>query len=107
MLNINIKTTGVELTAEISNYLNKKIEPLNKFVKESDNEAHAQIEIGKETNHHKAGKIFFTEINFRINGKDFRARANGDSLMSSMDDAKDIALKLAREDKDKKKKKIK
>ena len=102
MLNINIKATGIELTSEISDYLNKKVAPLNKFIREDDNNASAQIEIGRETNHHKTGNIFFTEINFRIDGKDFRARAVGDSLMSSMDKAKDIALETVRGEKDKK-----
>ena len=101
MININIKTTGIELSSDITNYLNKKLSSLDKFVRDDDTGAEAKVEIGKETNHHKTGNIFFTEINFTIGGKTFRARSNGDSVMSSMDEAKDVAMELLREEKDK------
>lgn len=102
MLNVNIKATGIELTPEISSYLNKKISALQKFITDEDTGAFANIEIGKMTNHHKLGNIFFTEINFRIGNEDFRIKAQGESLISSMDGAKDMALEAVRRDKDKK-----
>ncbi|HRY62676.1 MAG TPA: ribosome-associated translation inhibitor RaiA [Candidatus Paceibacterota bacterium] len=99
-MNINIKGTGIELTPEIRSYLDKKIASLEKFVTEEDTGATANIEIGKTTNKHKSGIIFFTEINFTIRKADLRVKAFGDSLMASMDKAKDMALERLRTEKD-------
>jgi ribosomal subunit interface protein len=100
-MNTNIKATGIELTPEIYDYLGKKIQSLEKFVTEEDTGANAQVEIGKTTNKQKSGDIYFTEINFTIRNIDFRVKALGDSLMSSMDRAKDLALERLRTEKDK------
>lgn len=102
MININVKVTGLELSSEASVYLDKKISSLNKFVKDNDTGAEANIEVGKETSRHNKGDIFFTEINGTIGGKKIRARANGNSLSSSINKAKDVAVKLLRTEKDKK-----
>ncbi|MEI6296911.1 MAG: HPF/RaiA family ribosome-associated protein [bacterium] len=99
-MNVNIKALGVELTPEITAYLKKKFSSLDKFVKDGDNDAHADIEIGKTTNHHNQGNIFFTEINFRVYGKNFNAKCQGESLMASIDKTKDVALEEIRKHKD-------
>ncbi|HBM45624.1 MAG: hypothetical protein UT05_C0005G0055 [Parcubacteria group bacterium GW2011_GWF2_38_76] len=100
-MNINIKGTGIELIPEIYNYLSKKLSALGKFVTDDDTGACANVEIGKTTNKQKNGEIFFTEINFTVRGIDSRVKAYGDSLMSSMDKAKDLALEKLRTEKDK------
>ena len=99
MINVNIKATDIELTPQISDYLNKKIASLEKFVSENDEAAYADVEIGRTTNHHRTGNVYFTEINFKIANENMRARAEGDSLISSMDKAKDKALEVLREKK--------
>lgn len=93
----NIKAVNFEITAEIKSYLEKKLSALDKFVKEGDEAAYADVEIGKTTNRKKNGNIFFTEINFKINNEDMRARAEEESLIASMDKAKDRALEVIRE----------
>jgi len=101
MLNVNIKATNIEITPDITDYLTKKLSALEKFIKESDSGAEAKVEIGKTTNHQLNGNIFFTEINFHIDDRDFRVRSELDSLMASMDKAKDLALLELRKNKDK------
>ncbi len=102
MINKNIKASNIELTPDISNYLDKKLEALEKFTKDDDG-SYVNAEIGKLTNKHKSGNIFFTELNFRIDNEVMRARAEGDSLIYSMDKAKDKALEILRERKGRKK----
>lgn len=100
-MNTNIKGTGIELTTEIRSYLDKKLAALEKFVTDDDTGACANVEIGKTSNKHQSGNIFFTEINFTIRDIDFRVKAFGDSLMASMDKAKDLALERLRTEKGK------
>lgn len=102
-MNINIKAVNFELTPEINDYLNKKLSSLDKFVKEGDEGAYANVELGKSTNRRKNGNIFFTEINFKIDNEDMRVRADEESLIASMDKAKDKALEVLRERKGRKK----
>jgi ribosomal subunit interface protein len=97
-MNINVKATGIELTPEISAYLDKKLSALEKFVT-NDTGATANIELGRTTNKQKNGEIFFTEINFNIRNIESRVTAYGDSLMASMDKAKDLALERLRTEK--------
>lgn len=100
-MNINIKCTGIELTPEIRDYLNKKISALEKFVTEDDTGASVNADVGKTSNKHKCGEIFFTELICKIRKVDFTVMAYGDSLMASMDKAKDMALEILRKEKDK------
>lgn len=100
-MNTNIKATNMELTPEIRDYLGKKLASLEKFVTPDDTGAMANVEIGRDTNKHQNGNIFFTEINFNIRHIDFRVKAYGDSLMASMDKAKDLALERLRTEKEK------
>lgn len=88
-MNIIIKTSNIDLTPAIEEYINKRIASAEKFVHNGDTEAKAEVEIGKTTNHHKHGDYFKTEINFVNDGKYFRASAETADLYSAIDLAKD------------------
>ena len=88
-MNIHIKNTNLVLTPDLKNYLDKKMESLDKLIDPSDTSVSCNVELSKTTNHHKAGDIFRTEINLRKDGKQFRAVSEQDTLMASMDEAKD------------------
>jgi len=86
----NIKTTDFSLTPAISDYLDKKIIHLDKFVSpEHKEEVMCYIELGKATNHHKTGDIFKAEFTIHIGGKVFRATAEKDDLYSAIDTVND------------------
>lgn len=89
MINIHIKTTNLTLTPEIKDYLDKKMEGLEKLIDPNDTSVSCQVELGRTSNHHKSGDIFRAEINLRKDGKQFRAVSEQDTLMASMDEAKD------------------
>ncbi len=88
-MRVNIKATNLELTQAISEYLNKRVGALDKFVNKDDESAMAQVEVGKSTKHHQSGDIFRAEINLHIAGKDLRAVAEKDNLYAAIDEAKD------------------
>ncbi len=88
-MNLNIKTTNISLTPAISEYLDKKLSMLNKFVDLERDNVLIQAEVGKTTHHHKSGDIFRAEVNLRINGKNYRAVSEKDDLYVAIDMVKD------------------
>lgn len=84
----------MNVSDEVADYLQKKIDMLDKFIDPTDTSTLCEVEIGRTSNHHKSGDIFRTEINIRMDGKQFRAVAEDTTPNSSIDDAKD---EMARE----------
>ncbi len=98
MLIKKIKTTNMELTDAISAYVHKKVDALYKFVM-PDEEALAEVEIGRTTNHHHKGEVYKAEINL-IYGKDnFRTVIINDDLYSAIDKMKEGILNEVRRSK--------
>lgn len=82
----NIKAVDIVLTPAISEYLEKKIEHLDRFVNQQVlDTVMCYAEIGKSTQHHKNGDVFVTELTIHIGGKTFRAKAEESDLYASMD----------------------
>ena len=96
-MNINIKATQIELSPALQNYVDKRLKKLGKFLDENESPASVQVEIGKETDHHKQGEVFRAEINIDWQGKRFRAEAVKDDLYAAIDAVKDdIANEIKR-----------
>ena len=99
----NIKATNMEMSGAIRDYLNKKLEKLNKFTRGKDDDAtQIDVEIGKSTMHHRTGDIFKAEINISLNGERFRAVAETADLYGSIDEAEEEIMNALRKSKDKK-----
>jgi putative sigma-54 modulation protein len=90
-MNINIKATNIELTPAISDYVDKKISSIYKYLQTADNDSDiiAQVEVGKSTNHHKAGDIFRAEVHISGSGLNLYAVAETEDLYASIDKVKD------------------
>jgi putative sigma-54 modulation protein len=88
-MNLNIKTTNTTLTPAISDYVEKKIGMLNKFVNLEGDNVFIQAEVGKTTRHHKSGDFFRAEVNIRVGGKNYRAVSEKDDLYAAIDEVKD------------------
>jgi putative sigma-54 modulation protein len=83
----NIKTTDFLLTDAISDYINKKIERLDRFVSPEDKDVlMCYIEIGKTTNHHKNGDLFKAEFTIHIGSNVLRVENTEEDLYSSIDE---------------------
>jgi putative sigma-54 modulation protein len=87
-MNINTKTTNIEMTEAISNYVDKKVGMLQKFFNDTE-EVLVNVEVGKTTKHHKSGDYFRAEIHLLVGGKDYYATAETDDLYASIDKVKD------------------
>jgi len=86
-MKINIKATGIELTPAISSYVEKKLSVLEKFIDNPD--VVAQVEVGKTTQHHKAGNIFRAEVHIIGAGRDIYAVSDQEDLYAAIDIVKD------------------
>ncbi|MBP6855211.1 MAG: ribosome-associated translation inhibitor RaiA [Candidatus Pacebacteria bacterium] len=98
MLNINIKTTNMELTSAIREYTEKKIETLEKVMKSSPEVIN--IEIGKTTNHHKQGDVYKAELNMAIGGYKFHTESEEEDLYAAIDAVREDMFRQLTENKD-------
>jgi len=87
-MKINIKATGIELTDAISDYVNKKISALDKYL-ENHPEAVVQVEVGKSTKHHRSGDVFLAEVHVTGQGLDLYALSEKSDLYAAIDLVKD------------------
>lgn len=100
----NIKTLDMQLTKAISDYLEKRIAHLDKFVDSDIRESlMCYVELGKTTKHHKKGDLFKMELTINTGGKSFRAEAEESDLYASIDVATDEMSEELKSFKDKKK----
>ncbi|MFA6340806.1 MAG: ribosome-associated translation inhibitor RaiA [Candidatus Paceibacterota bacterium] len=82
----NVKVTDFSLTPAISDYLESRVNHLDKFISPENKDATmCYVEIGKTTNHHKKGDLFEAEFTVHIGGKSFRAIAKEEDLYTALD----------------------
>ncbi len=93
------KGTHIEITPAIQEYLDKRLQGIEKFL---DENAIVEAELGKTTNHHRSGDIFSTHLNVTVNGDFVRASAEEVDLYSSIDVARDELQDILSSRKDKK-----
>jgi ribosomal subunit interface protein len=103
----NVKATNIKLTQEISDYLDKRLQSIEKLIDPNDTSAIFDIEIGKTTEHHQTGNIFRAEINLHIAGKQFRATSEAETILNAIDKTEKDIIKELRRAKDKKQRLLK
>ncbi len=92
MIKINTKATNLEITPAIADYVEKKIQMLDKFFRGTD-EVLVSAEIGKTTRHHKSGDFFKAELHITSNGEEYYASAETEDLYASIDKVKDDIIR--------------
>jgi len=98
-MNTNIKATNMELTSAITDYVNKRLSSIEKFIKVGE-KVIAYIEVGKTTNHHKQGDVFRAEFNIEIGGIKFYTISEKEDLYEAIDDAKGEIVRQIASNKD-------
>ncbi|TAL49110.1 ribosome-associated translation inhibitor RaiA [Patescibacteria group bacterium] len=97
----NIKATNIELTAAISDYIEKRFSAFDKFVGKNQAAASYAAEVGKTTKHHRSGHVFRAEVSLRLPGESFYAFAERDDLYAAIDEVRDEILRQLKSHKDK------
>ena len=87
-MRINLKTTNFEITPSIKNYLEQRLNSLDKFLP-NDESIFADVELAKTTKHHQKGDIFMAEVNLTVPGRLIRAVAEESDLHVSIDAVKE------------------
>ena len=88
-MKINIKVTGMELTPPIESHLHEKFSQVGKFLGSRNDNARAEIEVGKTTQHHKHGEVFRAEINLHASGQHFYFDHTAEDLYAAIEMVKD------------------
>lgn len=88
-MKLNIKATGIELTPSISDYVSNKILTVEKYLDKDNPDAVAQVEVGKNSKHHKAGNVFMAEVHITGNGLDVYAVSEQEDLYAAIDLVRD------------------
>ncbi len=96
-MRITIKGTGIELSPEITDYVEKRLESILKFEDSSDPSSRCEVEVGRTTRHHQSGDIYYAEVNLHIPGENLRATAEAASLNAAIDAVKDEVQKELRQ----------
>jgi ribosome-associated translation inhibitor RaiA len=96
---INVKASGLTLNGIQRDYLDKRLESLGKLVDLNDDAVICDVELGRTTEHHQTGDIFYAEINLTHEGKLSRATATAATLQEAIDTTKDELLEVLRKDK--------
>ncbi len=91
-MQIIIKASQIELTDALSQYVEDRIKPLEKYIGrfEEAGEAIARVELARTTQHHRHGDVFNAEINLDMNGEILRAARDGEDMYATIDEVKDI-----------------
>lgn len=97
-MELKVKTSNFEMTAEVAAYLEEKIESLARLV--SDAAGRCEVEIGRAVGHSQQGDVWKAEIVVHHFGERLYAKADGESVKAAIDIAKDEMLQQLRKGKD-------
>ncbi len=84
-MQIQFKGTNYELTSEETELTSKKIQSLKKYLGKEERDVHAYITLGKQTEAHHTGDIWFSEGKIDVEGTHYFAKSTSDTLRSSID----------------------
>ncbi|MBI5023099.1 MAG: ribosome-associated translation inhibitor RaiA [Candidatus Magasanikbacteria bacterium] len=89
-MKIILKATNFSLTSAISDYIEKKIGGLSKYLSNPESTAiEARVEVGRTTQHHQKGDVFRAEVNLKIPCGLLRAERETGDLYASIDSVHD------------------
>jgi putative sigma-54 modulation protein len=101
-MKVNIRAINIELTSAISEYVNKKLSSIEKFLKDKE-EISGFVEVGKTTRHHRQGDLFRSEFDINIGGENFYAESEKEDLYIAIDDAKEEIVQKITQNKNRRK----
>ena len=90
-MNTHIKTTSVSLTPVVSEHINKRLEKINHILRDEPAITY-DLEIGRTTNRHQKGEIFFAEIHIVGKKNNVFARSEKADLIVAIDEVCEEAL---------------
>jgi len=87
-MQIRIKATQIELTDSLKNYIQEKMDMLDKYLGDIK-VMNCDIEIEKTKSNQNKGKIFRAEVNLSVPGEMLRVEKTANDLYKAIDKVKD------------------
>ena len=84
-MTFTITQNGTELTPAIRQYVEEKLQGLEKFM----DIRHIDAEVGLANGHHNKGKIFMCKVNVQVDGDVMQVEREADDLYKAIDKVKD------------------
>jgi len=100
-MKLQIKATGTKLTPAIREYIELKMEMLNKYLGDVK-VTNCDFEIELTTKHHQKGDIFRAEVNLSVPGDMLRVEKTEPDLYKAIDKVKDHLVRSIKRYKEKK-----
>ncbi len=98
---LNIKATGMDLTDAIRDYVESRVESLDKLLSKVESDVLIEFEVAKTTNHHNnSEELFRAECRVTFSGKDFYIQKEEADLYVAIDAVKDKIFRDIRDDRD-------
>ncbi len=99
-MQIQFKGTNYELTEEMTDLATRKVEGLQKYIGKDAGESLAYVDLGKFTEAHQTGDIWYSDCALDVEGKRYYAKATADSIRTAIDRmVADLAKELRRDHK--------
>ncbi|MDD5032379.1 MAG: ribosome-associated translation inhibitor RaiA [Patescibacteria group bacterium] len=98
-MNIRIKATKIKLTPEIKNFIQEKMDMLEKYLGDTQ-VLNCDIEVGMSVGGQASGQIYRAEVNLEVPGELLRVEKTEKELFKAIDKVKDhleIIIKKYRE----------
>ncbi|MGE5541000.1 MAG: HPF/RaiA family ribosome-associated protein [Bacillota bacterium] len=84
-MQIQFKGTNYELTPDVTDLATRKIEGLEKYCAQSDQEPMAYLDMGRLTEAHQNGNVWYADCNFDVEGRRYYAKAEAETLRNALD----------------------
>ena len=87
-MNLQIKAKNIELTEEIKDYAQKKMDALDKYLGDFP-VINADFQVEKTTNHHQKGEVYRAELNLKVPQELLRVEKTGTDIHQAIDLVRD------------------
>src|SRR5262245_14454852 len=98
-MNIRIKATDFEMNNAVENYLDERMQAIEKHLGDEADHSRCEVEIGRAAGHSNKGENWFAEIQVISPGADLvRVVGHAESVNAAIDAAKDEMLLTLKKD---------
>src|SRR3989338_10836492 len=91
-MRIELKETNLRLIPVTKEYITKKLQSLQRFVKryEEKGEIHMFVEMARTTKHHQKGNIFYAEVTMELPKSIIRVEATNIDVRAALNEVTDL-----------------
>jgi ribosomal subunit interface protein len=104
-MKINLQAKNFELNEQTRDYILKRVTNLGKLlekIEQRGGEVNVNFEVGRTTNHHRGGEIFYANCDINIDGEKFYLSEDSQDVNTAVDAVKENLFAEIRKSKDRK-----